>query len=152
MNACEFDQFLEECYEELQRKQFYLIAEFGIANCDKFEIDWQQGILKLKQNSVIKFIAQVTPIGSYSKKHSTWIWAWEHPSVSERLKYKSERIKELGRLTGIEMFKTQIFQTQEETAWEIAAMACHHLKAIGCYRAPAGMLWNFIALDDIKEI
>ena len=152
MNLIEFDQFVDRCYDELEKKQFYLKAEFGIGNCEKFEIDWQSGILKLKENSTVKLIAKITPIGSYSPNNSTWMWAWEYPSIPAPLKDKVERIKELGNITGMEIFAASIFQTETETVWEIAAMACYHLKSMGCYRAAVGGVWVFATIDELQSI
>lgn len=152
MNSIEFDQFIDRCYDELERKQFYLKAEFGIGNCEKFEIDWQSGILKLKENSTVKLIAKITPIGSYSPKNSTWMWAWEYPYIPDSLNQKTQQIKELGNLTGMKIFATSIFQTEAETVWEIAAMVSYHLKSMGCYRAAIGGVWVFATIDDLQSL
>ncbi|HAZ48091.1 MAG TPA: hypothetical protein DCZ55_27440 [Cyanobacteria bacterium UBA11371] len=152
MNSIEFDQFIDRCYDDLEKKQFYLKAEFGIGNCDKFEIDWLSGILKLKENSTVKLIAKITPIGSYSPNNSTWMWAWEYPYIPDSLKQKTQQLKELGKLTGMKIFATKIFQTEAETVWEIAAMACYHLKSMGCYRAALGGIWVFATIDYIESV
>jgi hypothetical protein len=152
VNSIEFDQFIHLCYQELEKKQFYLKAEFGIGYCEKSEIDWLGGILKLKETSTVKLIAKITPIGSYSTTNSTWMWAWEYPSIPASLKQKCEGIKELGRIARREIFAASIFQTEPETAWEIAAIACHHLKSMGCYRAAFGGVWVFVTIDELETV
>lgn len=152
MNSIEFDQFIDRCYEELEKKQFYLKAEFGIGYCEKPEIDWTRGILQLKENSTVKLQAKITPIGSYSTTNSTWMWAWEYPSIAASLKQKCARIKELGRIARPEIFAASIFTAEPETPWEIAAMACHHFKSMGCYRAAFGGVWVFATIDEIETV
>jgi len=152
MNYTDLDHFLDQCYEELEKKQFYLKAEFGIGYCEKSEMDWERGILKFKENSTVKLMAKITPLGSYSTTNSTWMWAWEYPFIPDTLKEKAEQIKELGSITGLKIFETQIFPAASETAWEIAAMACHHLKSMGCYRAAAGGVWVFATIDEIETV
>ena len=151
MNSIEFDQFIDRCYEELEKKQFYLKAEFGIGYCEKSEIDWQRGILKFTDNSAVKLIAKVTPIGSYSTTNSTWMWGWEYPSIPAALKQKCEQLKELGKIARPEIFAASIFTAESETAWEIAAMACHHFKSMGCYRAVVRGVWVFATIDDVQS-
>lgn len=151
MNSIEFDQFIDLCNEELEKKQFYLKAEFGIGYCEKSEIDWQRGILKLKENSTVKLIVKITPIGSYSTTNSTWMWAWEYPYIPASLKQKCEQIKELSRFARPEIFEASIFQAEPETAWEIAAISCHYLKSMGCYRAGSGGVWVFATIDEVLD-
>lgn len=152
MNDNEFEHFIEKCYQELEQKQSYLTAEFKLGDYERFDVELNKGVIEFKENSVVKIICQITPIGSYSTTNSTWMWAWGNPSIPDVLKQKSERIKQLSSITGQEIFNTRIFEADEEMAWEIAAMACHHLKSIGCYRAPTGSLWVFLALDDVKSL
>ncbi|MBW4622104.1 MAG: hypothetical protein KME17_22470 [Cyanosarcina radialis HA8281-LM2] len=152
MNDNEFECFLAQCLEELEQKQSYLMDEFGIGKYERFDIDLQRSIIEFKENSVVKIVASITPVGSYSTNNPSWMWSWANPSIPQVLQKKSEKIKELAELTGLEIFNAKIFPVDEEMAWEIAAMACHHLKSMGCYRAPSGKICFFAAIDNVKTL
>jgi hypothetical protein len=150
MNATEFDRFLEQCYKEFEQKQYYFTTEFEIRQYEEFTIDLRQGTLEFQEDNQVKLRAKITPIGSYSALNSNWLWAWGYPSLPDGIQQKSEQIKELGRITGMKIFDTTIFPADEERVWEITAMACHYLKAMGCYRVPVGNIWVFVAVDEVK--
>ena len=63
-----------------------------------------------------------------------------------------ESVRELFDLTGIEIFRKESFRTDEEMAWELAAMAVRHLNARGCYRGPSRHLLVFLAIDEIRSV
>lgn len=152
MNNEEFQNFVEKCCQELEQKQSVLIKEF-IGDYDLVEIDYKRGIVEFKKYSVVKSVSQITPIGSYSKIGSLWMWAWGNPSIPDVLKQKSEQIKELGSITGLEIFNKTAFAAEQEMTWEIIAMACHQLKSIGfCRPDTGGDDWLFVALDDVQNL
>lgn len=152
MNNQEFQQFLEQCCQELEEKQSVLLKEF-IGDYDLVEIDYQRGIVEFKKYAVVKNASQITPIGSYSKITSSWLWAWANPSIPDALKQKSEKIKELGRITGLEIFHKTVFPAEQEMTWEIIAMACHQIKSMGFCRPDTGSDdWLFVALDDVESV
>jgi hypothetical protein len=85
MNDNEFECFLAQCLEEFEQKQSYLMQEFGMGRYERFNVDLKTGIIEFKENSVVKIVANITPIGSYSTNNSSWMWAWGNPSIPQAL-------------------------------------------------------------------
>ena len=91
---------------------------------------------------MVRVEAEVTPIGSFSNKSSTWQWGWANKSLVESLRLKAEKLKDLAELTGIQSFKLPGRKANKAMAWEMTAMAVHVLGSLGCYRMPAGQTEN----------
>jgi hypothetical protein len=79
---------------------------YGLGHFKDFWFDQPSGKLQFKDaNGVVRVEAEVTPIGSFSKKSSAWQWGWANKSLVESLRLKAEKLKDLADLTGIESFK-----------------------------------------------
>jgi hypothetical protein len=61
-------------------------------------------------------------------------------------------LKALYEVTGIDVFRGETFNSDEQMAWEVTAMSVHQLGAMGCYRAPAKHLQVFLAIDDVSVV
>ena len=100
----------------------------------------------------VRVEAEVTNIGSFSTTGGTWKWAWANSSVVSPLRAKSDKLRELGELTGMSVFRSELFEADEDMPWEIAAMCVHHLGALGCYCGPAKNLEVYFAIDKIQTV
>jgi hypothetical protein len=148
----DFDDFVEHATDELERKQDFLTASHGLGQYESLWFDGMTGTLQFKDaDAHVRVEASVTPIGSFSEKSGTWQWAWANRSVVESLRQKSEKLKELHDITGMDVFMTPTFEADEKTAWEIAAMAVSHLACMGCYRIPTEHLYVFLGIDSIES-
>jgi hypothetical protein len=153
MTDQEFQDFICRTGDELDAKQDLLSKSFGLGQFSKFWFDQPSGKLQFKNDTGgVEVEAVVTPIGSFSRKDATWQWAWANKSILEPLRFKAEKLKELTALTEIESFKLPALNSNEEMAWEMAAMAVHVLGSVGCYKMPAGELEVFVGIDSIKRI
>jgi hypothetical protein len=154
MTYDEFQSFLAEAYEELQRKQDALQVEYLIGTFPRWWFDQETAKLQFLQSGVVAVEADFIDVGSYSAKSSTWRWAWGNESVLPALRLKAERIRELEEITGFALFgNVDAFKIDESMAWELTAVAVKHLGAKGCYRAPSGGgLYTFLAITDIRKM
>ncbi|BDA73358.1 hypothetical protein RIVM261_036310 [Rivularia sp. IAM M-261] len=152
MNKDEFAIFFEESIDNLQRKQEDLKDKYAFGSFPKYCFDQEIGTLQFQDDQdQVQVEALVTPIGSFSYKSETWQWSWANSSILERLRVKSERIKELYTFTGAPIFEASIVKVNEEQAWELSAMAVEYLKSLGCYSMPyeGRQLRNFVSIDEI---
>ena len=69
--------------------------------------------------------------------------------MAESERTKSGKLTALYERTGMDVFRNEGFNSDEQMAWEVAAMGVHELGALGCYRAPAKQLYVFFAIDRI---
>jgi len=140
MTDTEFEQFVETARSELEAKQDRLIADFGLGDADSWFFDQATEKLQFFDDQKRLLVeADVIDVGSYSPKSISWKWAWGNESVLPALRQKAEKLKELEAITGLELFgEPHAFEVDDEnTAWDLTAMAARHLGALGCYRAPS---------------
>jgi hypothetical protein len=152
----EFDNFVAEANEELEQKQDQLSKDHGLGSFARWHFNQETGLLQFfGENDRPAVEADVIAIGSYSSKSNTWKWAWSNESILPPLREKSARLKELEGLTGIALFNEEsTFEVDEAMAWELAAIAVKHLKALGCYRAPSstGGPHTFLAITNVRKV
>jgi hypothetical protein len=150
MTDDEFDAFVQTCGDELEEKQAALEKQFGLGQHARWAYDGNSGILTFANDQgVVVVEADTTQLGSYSVNAKTWRWAWANPSVPESERIKSAKLKALGERTGMDVFRNEGFNADEQMAWEVAAMGVHELGALGCYRGLAKHLFVFFAINRI---
>lgn len=134
MSDQELDSFLAQCCERLEQRQTYLVEEFGIGQCDRFDLDLEAGILTGHDAIGICFRAEITPIGSYSRRRRQWSWAWANPDLAPQLQQRARCLRALADQTGLKLFQADGFESDEPLVLELTAMACQQLQAVGCYQ------------------
>jgi hypothetical protein len=151
MTDQEFDKFVSDSVESLERKQADLSERFGLGSHALWLFDQPTGLLRFyDRENKLCVEAEVTQIGSYSLSSHTWKWAWANPTVVDSQRFKSAKLNGLFDRTGIEIFRKAVFQADDQMPWEIAAMAVEYLGALGCYRGPAKNLEVFLAIEKIR--
>ncbi|HCB49757.1 MAG TPA: hypothetical protein DEP47_09585 [Chloroflexi bacterium] len=152
MTDAELQEFINRCYAELESKQSLLVENFALNNFSTFGYDDPHEKIQFKNGGIVYVEAKFTPIGTFSPVSETWMWAWGNDEVSEQLKRKSEKLKELASITGFPIFEKAILRADDDMAWELVAMSCHHLESDGIYRAKSDNTLLFMALNDVKTI
>ena len=156
MTEDEFDSYLAEAIEELQRKQDILKSNYNLGIYKRWWFEQATSLLQFfDQNDALCLEAKTIHIGSYSPKSNTWLWAWANVSVLPELREKSESLKVLSKITGYDLFEDyHTFHADENLAWELAALSVKQLNAKGCYRAPAstGEHFSFLAIMDLQLV
>lgn len=156
MNDEEFDQFLQDSVDELERQQESLKETYGLGTWAAFAYDLPTGLLTFKDAAgTVQVECDTIPIATYATRSSSWQWAWANKSMPPGVQQKAHPLQELAELTGLEIFSNSTAEVDESMAWELAAMACRHLKAQGCYHMPAGaqgQIIVFVALTDVRSL
>lgn len=150
MTDSEFDKFLDNCYEELKKKQALLFRDYNLGNYAEYWYDQTSGSIQFKNLGVVELEFIIVPIGSWSSNTNTWMWAWANQSIVEELRENSLQLKELASFTGFDIFKKETFEADESMAHELTSMAVHYLGAMGMYIVPANHIKAFQALIKIK--
>jgi tetratricopeptide (TPR) repeat protein len=150
MTKEEFNDFINSCYKECENKQKALIKDFNLPSYDSYWFSQTTEILQFKNDGKVELEFTVVPIGSWSGESNSWMWAWANESITEELRLKAAKIRELSDLTGNDIFKDDAFEADEALAHKLTAMAVHHLDALGMYIAPLDNLKTFFALIKVK--
>ena len=152
MNDEDFQDYLNNCYKSLERKQKALLDNYGFGSLDQFNHDFEKEEIYFLRDDTLEVKAKITPIGSCSAEVETWVWAWADDAFPDNLRMKSEKLKELESMTGFEMFSSESIQVDEDMVWEITAMALELLGSEGAYKAPINDVLYFYALSDVQKV
>ena len=152
MNDEEFQGYLDNCYEALERKQQTLMDSYGFGLLDQFNHDFDKGEIYFLRDNTLEVRAKIIPIGCCDAEAETWVWAWADDAFPDALRAKSEKLKELEFMTGFEMFGSETIEVDEDMVWEITAMALELLGSEGAYKAPINDVLYFYALSDVQKV
>ena len=101
-------------------------------------VDFDTGIITFTNQHGQKITAPVQVIGSFNTDDSTWLWGWDHPSVSAPQAADARRARDFGERYQLERYTTRKIESSEAEAWQFTALACYLSGAQGGYRGPAG--------------
>lgn len=152
MNDEEFQSYIDSCYEELERKQQYLMDEFGFGSFDRFQHDFEKEEIYLLKDGEVRIKAKIIPIGSFNTQSSTWMWGWANEAFPDVLREKAAQLKKLEEVTGFEVFGNEMAEIDEDMVWEIAGMSLNILGYDGVYRGPANSTHYFYALKEVSNV
>jgi len=131
------DEFVATSVAELQSKQELLESTYGIGSHAHFWFDQPSGTLEFRDTAGQPHLtASIIPIGSYSAKSGTWMWAWANKTILPALRERAKRLRDLAAVTGMKLLAQDLINVEPDMPWEITAMAVRHIGAMGAYRAP----------------
>jgi hypothetical protein len=130
MSDEEFLAFLSACREELAVKQ----AAFQARNAGASRWYYEMADRSLTIGNT-RFT--MTPIGSFSPKYESWLWAWANEDFPEVARTASRVIQGLYAVTGFRVFLDPDILASSADAQDFTAVAVHHLDAIGFLRCPS---------------
>lgn len=97
--------------------------------------------------------AEVAPVGSRGRRWGSWMWAWANQSLPPELRTLAEPLRQLGTTTGREEFlKEDAYPVTGPEAWELTAVACGELGALGVYVLPIGEMDFFFAVRKLTHL
>jgi hypothetical protein len=146
----QFDEFVDICYEELEIKQNNLSKVYGIGSYEEYWYDQIQRTLQFKNSGKMELEFYIIFIGSWAHKKNTWMWCWANKSFTEECRKDAAALKELKIKTGYDIFDKEVFDCNEEMAYELTALGIKHLNARGMYRVPGESNNLYIAIMDHK--
>lgn len=146
----QFNEFVDRCYEELEKKQEKLFNIYNMGAYDSYWFDQTTRTLKFKNNDEILLEFKIICVGTWAYKKNTWMWGWANESFTNEIRKDAEVLKKLKELTGYGVFEKQGFVCDESMAYETVSMAVSYLNALGMYKIPGQKSHLFVALIERK--
>jgi hypothetical protein len=146
MDDVQLGEFVASCVQRLQQKQSELSAR-GLGLCDRFEVDLASGKLRFYDGQQLAVVADVTPIGTHAAKNESWQWAWANKSFPDDVRERAAKLKELALQTALPAFNERTLEVDEAQTWQLVAMACEHLGALGTYDFPTRNARMYVAIE-----
>lgn len=148
----DIQNFIDQCCTEFELKQSLMLKEYPLQECDHFDYDLEASELLFSQDGEVRYRAQFTPIGIYSKNDQVWLWAWADEGMPETLRNKSLELKEKLSKTPLERVQYNAFESTDEDSQELAAIATVMQIAIGQYCAVEDDNLFYMCIDGIKAL
>jgi hypothetical protein len=128
-----YQDFLTNCFEELQKLQDDLNKLYDINSYTRYDYDQPSGIITLsKPNQIVNF--RYYQVGTYSTELKTWKWSWDNERTSKNVAVDIDKIKGFGITNKYENLINGEFSSYEEIGWELSSICCHLIGGIGVYR------------------
>lgn len=147
--ADEFRLLIEKSMNHLQTLTSSHDSMWGLGSA-AWGADLQEGIITFDTEDGTHVEAPVQVIGTYNTQDGTWLWGWDHPSVSEPLSQHAQLAFDYGQKHGIAELTTRKVTCSEDCCWEFTALACFLAQAQGAYRGPAGPTHVFMTFGAVN--
>lgn len=128
LSDAEFFDFLAACRAELADKQRRFNER--IAGAARWYYDMSNCSLNIGDERF-----GMTPIGTHSGEHQTWLWAWANEDFPAVAREASRGLQSLHALTGFRVFIDPGIAASAADAEDFTALAVHQLGAIGLFRS-----------------
>lgn len=136
-------QLLARSMEALATKTAAHDRIWHLKKCD-WSVDQFEGTIVFSAPNGMLVTCAVQIIGTFDSNDSSWLWAWDHPSVQAELTKHANRVREYGEKNSIAELITRKLSVTEEQCWEFTALATELNDAQGAYRGPAGDTFVFM--------
>jgi hypothetical protein len=106
--------------------------------------DPEQGVMEWLENGNVCLRAEALLVGSWGGGRPRWRWGWANPSLGAEARAKTDSVREL-RTWSTEFDNPEFFESSEQHAWGLVAIAARHLNGQGVYSATEeGVRWFFV--------
>jgi hypothetical protein len=137
VGTMEYATLVEQSLEELRIKTEAHDRVWQLSEA-AWSVDQATGEIVFTNKDGMTATCAVQILGTFNTADSTWLWAWDHPSVESELAEHARTLKAYGEAHKISDLTTRKLTTTEDKCWEFAAVACKLNDAQGAYRGPAG--------------
>jgi hypothetical protein len=129
-----------------------LQSEYGIGRHGRFVVEYPSGSLTFFEGERPRVVASIVPIATHVPESRSLKWAWANAQFPPEVRAAASRTKELEKVTGHRLFVEEAVDVDEDTAWDIAALACTHLAALGVYRVPHGKVHSYVLILEVRRV
>ena len=147
-----WDAFVDTAVEYLARQQDRLKSEFQLGTWQRYDYDQDAGTLVFSSNGRVGVVADIHIVGSTSTTSGTWLWAWDNPSILERVTHCLADVRAYGERHAFDKLTTAKWPGDEHDGWEMTAATAFILRAEGGYRAPGENGAVFMILQNVRKL
>jgi hypothetical protein len=135
--------------EELKLKTDAHRTAWGLDRIKRWDLNQDDGQLVFSLADGLKATAPAQIIGTYNADDHTWLWAWDNPSIEDRLKSDALKLRKYGEEHHVDRLTQRKWVGTEDDAWAMVAVAVKLCGEQGGYRGPAGATHVFIAFGEV---
>ena len=124
-------------------------STWGFGMLDRWDVDLTEGFIRFSSNDGFLAVAPVQVVGTFNTLDSTFLWAWDHPSIPEERAAASLLARDFGEKYALIDYTVRKVECDEDAAWEYAAVTNHLANMQGVYRAPSGTTLAFFVFGNV---
>lgn len=142
--------FMDAALDGLRAQTMAHSQGWSLGNEKSWAANLELGTITFTFDNGIVASTSIQVVGSYNPDGGTFMWAWDNPSIPDRLKAHSLLAKTWGKKNKQPQFTKSMIRCTEEEAWKLAATANRLADANGVYRGPADSSYVFFTLGKIQ--
>ena len=150
MTICDdcFREFAHPLFHELMDKNKRFEEPYG----SHARWDWDNEAVTLTFSDPILPTVRIDVTVVGSTEGDSWEWSWANANYEDRSKLGIERVRQFGEANGYEKLTSAFLNADEDTGWEMTAVAAHLLDALGAYRFPTDAGHCYLIYKTIQQI
>ncbi len=149
LTDAQLDEISAQANVELRTKNEANDARWGIGD---WSADLERGILAFATRDGGRVEADVQVIGTYVAARRSWLWGWDHPSVSPPLAAHARLVRQFAQTQRLEAMQQRTMDIEQGEAWGFTALAAHLAGAAGAYRGPSGGTFVFMTHGPLRPV
>ena len=151
LTGAEFEALLDKSVAELSVKNRGHVTRWGVDRFSYWELNQVGAELRLIDPIRGEAVSPAQMVGSWLADDSTWLWAWDNPSIDDRIKRDAEQVRRFGEANNLPLLTQGQSTIPEAEAWRLAALAAHLCKAQGVYRGSLGSTAIFVSFGAVHR-
>jgi len=125
-------QFIAAAREGLSLQTSTHAATWHLGQEINWAADLNAGTITFNLPEQVTAVAPIQVVGTYNTADGTFLWGWDHPSVSVPLRSHAQLAKDWGRANRLANFTSRLVACSEEEAWGFAAVANEPVRYFVC--------------------
>ena len=146
----DIDAYFEEARNHLAALTQGHQDAWRIGSADRWDADQETGTICWTFPDNVIASAPFQIIGTYNSLDSTFLWAWDHPSILEPLRQDAKAVLAFANANNVEFLCDRKVECQEDAAWDLVALATLIADRQGAYRGPSGTNAAFMTFGEVK--
>lgn len=127
----------------LQEKSLHDADQWGLGEEKSWDMDLEQGRINWRFSNRETVSAQVQVMGTRNSKDGSFLWAWDHPSISQPLRKAAEN-SDWAASRGIAEMTTRKSTVDELKLWCWLGLTAREYGANGGYRVNSNGTWVYL--------
>ncbi len=123
--------------------------KYKLESYDYWFYNQSTGLLRLYNDDSDEIYFKYIPIGTFSTRTNTWMWAWHNESSIEQNKNETLVIKEFGKQNNYKKLYTPHFASDEIDGWDFIGIAFKMIGGLCGYRVNSDGLCSYLLLTEI---
>ncbi len=158
MDERDVEQLFAAAHRHAERLQDAAQArwQIGLGHAATTAMDWyfdhERRTPTFSQAGVPRVVADVRMTGSFSRKTSSFLWAWAKYDDDDPFVRDLARLPVFGEVRGLEALTLEHRTCDLTYAWELSSLAAYLVGGEALYRMPFEHLYCFLVLGSLRAV